>query len=303
MNEKADYLMAVLQRTDPRFVRSFLPNLDEAINTAVETHPDDSLALQTAAIYFYSTERNEQAEVYFRKNTEVYPDSYGAAADYVEFLMYTDMWEELSREGRKAYERFPYETAFLEMASVGDYNLGDYAKVLEVCGKVLEVAPRDSSKTLRAWSTMGDVYHELGDSKKSFKAYEKALKVNPDYAYVLNNYAYFLSQEGRKLKKAQDMSYRAVQLEPDNANSLDTYGWILYLRGRLDDAKLQFKRAMIYGGKDSAVILDHYAEVLYAMKEYDLAFIYWNMALQRNDDGDVPGLNEKILERKRKIGK
>ena len=303
MNEKADYLMAVLQRTDPRFVRSFLPNLDEAINTAVETHPDDSLALQTAAIYFYSTERNEQAEVYFRKNTEVYPDSYGAAADYVEFLMYTDMWEELSREGRKAYERFPYETAFLEMASVGDYNLGDYAKVLEVCEKVLEVAPRDSSKTLRAWSTMGDVYHELGDSKKSFKAYEKALKVNPDYAYVLNNYAYFLSQEGRKLKKAQDMSYRAVQLEPDNANSLDTYGWILYLRGRLDDAKLQFKRAMIYGGKDSAVILDHYAEVLYAMKEYDLAFIYWNMALQRNDDGDVPGLNEKILERKRKIGK
>jgi tetratricopeptide (TPR) repeat protein len=94
-----------------------------------------------------------------------------------------------------------------------------------------------------------------------------------------------------------------VQLEPDNANSLDTYGWILYLRGRLDDAKLQFKRAMIYGGKDSAVILDHYAEVLYAMKEYDLAFIYWNMALQRNEDGDVPGLNEKILERKREIGK
>ncbi len=302
IEEKTDYLMAVLQRTDPKFIRSFISNLDEAVTKTVEAHPKDSLALQTAAIYFYSTERNDQAEVYFRENAESYPESYGAAADYVEFLMYADRWEELSREGRKAYERFPYETAFLEMASVGDYNLGNHDKVLEICEKVLEVAPRDSSKTLRAWSTIGDVYHELGDSKKAFKAYEKALKVNPGYAYVLNNYAYFLGIEGRKLKKAEDMSYRAVQAEPDNANSLDTYGWILYLRGKLDEAKLQFKKAMIYGGKDSAVILDHYAEVLYALKEYDMAFIYWNMALQKND-GDIPALRQKILERKREIGK
>ena len=302
IDDKADYLMAVLKRTDPKFIRSFLSNLDEAVIKTVEAHPKDSLALQTAAIYFYSTERNEQAEVYFKENTEIYPESYGAAADYVEFLMYAENWSELSNQGRKAYERFPYETWFLEAASVGDYNLGEYGKVLEVCEEVLEVAPRDSSKTLRAWSTMGDVYHKLGDDKKAFKAYEKALKVNPDYAYVLNNYAYFLCIEGRKLKKAEDMSYRAVQAEPDNANSLDTYGWILYLRGKLDDAKLQFKKAMLYGGKESAVILDHYAEVLYALKEYDVAFIYWNMALQKND-GDVPGLKEKILERKREIGK
>ena len=302
MSEKADYLMAVLQRTDPKFIRSFLSNLDAVVSKAVETHPKDSVALQTAAIYFYSTERNEQAEVYFKENAETYPESFGAAADYVEFLMYAENWRVLSREGRKAYERFPNETTFLEMASVGDYNLGEYGRVLEVCEEVLEVAPRDSSKTLRAWSTMGDVYHKLGDNKKAYKAYEKALKVNPDYSYVLNNYAYFLSQDGCKLKKAQDMSCRAVQLDPDNANTLDTYGWILYLRGKLDEAKLQFKKAMIYGGKDSAVILDHYAEVLYALKEYDMAFIYWNMALQKND-GDVPGLKEKILERKREVGK
>lgn len=300
--EKTDYLMAVLKRTGSSFVRSFLPNLDEAIARTVEAHPGDSLVLQTAAMYFYSTERDDMAEVYFRENAQTYPESFGAAADYVEFLMYADKWEELSREGRRAYERFPYETAFLEMASVGDYNLRDYDKVLEICETVIEVAPRDSSKTLRAWSTMGDVYHELGDSKKSFKAYEKALKINPDYAYVLNNYAYFLCIEGRKLKKAEDMSYRAVQAEPDNANSLDTYGWILYMRGKFEEAKIQFKKAMLYGGKESAVILDHYAEVLYALKEYDLAFIYWNMALQ-NNNGDIPGLRDKILERKRKIEK
>lgn len=302
MEAKAEYLMAVLQRTDPKFIRSFRPQLDVAVFKAVEAHPKDSVALQTAAIYFYSTERHDQAKVFFKENTETYPDSFGAAADYVEFLMYSDQWEELSQEGRKAYERFPKETTFLEMASVGDYNLGDYGKVLEICEKVLEVAPADSSKTLRAWSTMGDVYYKLGDSKKAFKAYGKALKVNPDYVYVLNNYAYYLSVEGRKLKKACDMSYKTVIAEPDNATYLDTYAWILHLQGKDDAAKLFFKKAMLYGGKESAVILDHYAEVLYALKEYDVAFIYWNMALQK-DDGDLPGLKEKVLARKKEAGR
>lgn len=302
MEPKADYLMAVLQRTDPKFVRSFRANLDETVMTAVKTHPKDSVALQTAAIYFYSTERHEQAETFFKENVEAYPESFSANADYVEFLMYTDRWEKLSQEGRKAYRRFPKETAFLEMASMGDYNLGDYEKVLEICDEVLRVAPTDSSKTLRAWSTMGDVYHELGESKKAYKAYEKALKVNPDYVYVLNNYAYYLSMEGGSLKKAHAMSQKTVVAEPDNATYLDTYAWILHLQGKDDEAKLYFKKAMLYGGKESAVILDHYAEVLYALKEYDVAFIYWNMALQKND-GKIPGLAEKINQRKKEAGR
>ena len=302
MEAKAEYLMAVLQRTDPKFIRSFRPQLDVAVFKAVEAHPKDSVALQTAAIYFYSTERHDQAKAFFKENADTYLESFGAAAGYVEFLMYADQWEDLSREGRKAYERFPEETAFLEMASVGDYNLGNYDKVLEICEEVLEVAPRDSSKTLRAWSTMGDVYYRLGEAKKAYKAYNKALKVNPDYVYVLNNYAYYLSMEGRKLRKAHDMSRKTVVAEPDNSTYLDTYGWILYLQGKPDEAKVQFKKAMLYGGKESAVILDHYADVLYALKEYDVAFIYWNMALQKND-GDIPDLAEKIKERRRAAGR
>ena len=56
------------------------------------------------------------------------------------------------------------------------------------------------------------------------------------------------------------------------------------------------------GGKDSAVILDHYAEVLYALKEYDLAFVYWNLALQKEDD-QLPGLKEKVESRRKEAGK
>ena len=299
---KSDYLMAVVQRTDPKFISSFMPQLDSVMDKALQVHPKDSMLLQTAAVYYYSTDRKDKAKEHFKANMEYWPDSFSAAANYVEFLMYAEQWEDLSAEGRAAFGKFPQETAFLEMASVGDYNLKAYDKVLDICTKVLEVAPNDSSKTLRAWSTMGDIYHQLGDDKKAYKAYDKALKINPDYIYVLNNYAYYLSVEGKNLKKAYTMSKKTIEAEPDNATYLDTFGWILYLQGKPLEAKPFFKHAMLYGGKDSVVIMDHYAEVLYALKEYDLAMVYWNMALKKND-GDVPDLEERVRERKQSMKK
>ena len=150
---------------------------------------------------------------------------------------------------------------------------------------------------------MGDIYHRLGNAKKAYKAYDKALKVNPDYVYVLNNYAYYLSMEGKNLKKAQNMSRKTIEKEPDNATYLDTYGWILYLQGKASEAKTHFKHAMLYGGKESVVILDHYAEVLYALKEYDMAFVYWNLAKQKNKGNEIPDLNQKIDERRKAINR
>lgn len=299
---KSDYLMAVVQRTDPKFINSFLPRLDSVMNKAVAMHPKDSMMLQTAAVYYYSTDRKNLAGRHFKANVDAWPESFNANASYVEFLMYAEMWEELSEAGREAFEKFPEEPAFLEMASTGDYNLKEYDKVLDICFKVLETAPNDSSTTLRTWSTMGDIYYKLGDNKKAYKAYDKALKINPDYIYVLNNYAYYLSVEGKKLKKAYAMSKKTIEAEPDNATYLDTFGWILYLQGKPLEAKPFFKHAMLYGGKDSVVIMDHYAEVLYALKEYDLAMVYWNLAMQKND-GDIPDLEEKVKQRKESMKK
>ena len=299
---KSDYLMAIVQRTDPKFLKSFMPQMDKVMETMTEKYPRDSTVLQMAGVYYWTTERRDISKKHFRQNVENNPGSIMATADFVEFLMYAEDWKALSEEGRRAFERFPDETTFLEMASVGDYNLQEFDKVLEICDKVLEVALNDSSKTLRAWSTIGDIWHQKGDSKKSYKAYEKALKINPDYIYVLNNYAYYLSQEGKKLKKAYAMSKKTVEAEPDNSTYLDTFGWILYLQGKPLEAKPFFKHAMLYGGKESPVVMDHYAEVLYALKEYDLAFLYWNMALQKNN-GDIPDLEEKVAARKAAAGK
>lgn len=299
---KADYLKSLFQRSDPMFLKTFSTQLDSMMTGCLDLYPRDSSMLMTAGIYYYGTGRADEAKSMFRKNMDLYPESLSAAANYSELLMYTHEWKELSSEGRRAFGQFPSEPAFLEMASLADYNLGDYRKVLGICDTVLRMCAGDSLRTLNAYTTMGDMYHQLGDSKKAYKAYDAALKINPSYVPVLNNYAYFLSMEGRKLKKAYDMSKVTVEKEPDNPTYLDTFGWILYLQGKPLEAKPFFKHAMLYGGKESAVILDHYAEVLFALKEYDLAFVYWTQAQSRNG-GEIKGLDEKIRQRKAEMNR
>lgn len=299
---KCDYLKAVMQQSDPMFLKTFMSRVDTMVTNAVSAHPKDSVMLLTAGIYYFGTDRESKALEYLKYNMDIYPESLSAAANYVEVLMYGGNWDALAEESENAFRKFPEETAFLEMSSMAYYNKGEYDKVLDNCRTILNVAAGDSLKTLTAYSTMGDMYHQLGENAKAYKAYDSALKINATYAPVLNNYAFYLSMEGRKLKKAAAMSKITVDQEPDNPTYLDTYAWILYLQGKPEEAKPLFKHAMLYGGKDSVVILDHYAEVLYALKEYDLAMVYWTQASMKNNN-EIPGLDQRIKKRKAAINK
>ena len=191
----------------------------------------------------------------------------------------------------------------MEYLNLANYNLKDYDAIINNC-RYLLVRSKDNSEIMKSsWAQIGDMYHLKGDTKAAYKAYNKALKIDPSYAPVLNNYAFYLSEEGKQLKKAYTMSKKTVEAEPDNATYLDTFGWILHLQGKDLEAKPFFKHAMLYGGKDSAVILDHYAEVLYSLKEYDLAQVYWNQAKAKNADGEIPDLEKRVEARLKAIGR
>lgn len=241
---KIQYLTSLIQRMDPDFREKNMPRVDSLIRECVRQ----------------------------------YPDNYDVRVFYIQFLNFLEDWPVLAQQAEECFGLFPKETAFLEMKSLAYYKLQDYPNLLAESERLLLAAPDDTSSVLSALATIGDTYHMLGDRKKAYAAYDKALKLDPRYVPVLNNYAYYLSEEGKKLKKAYEMSKITVEAEPDNATYLDTFGWILFLQGKAVEAKPFFKHAMLYGGKDSAVILEHYAAVLRALHEDELAKVYEGMA-------------------------
>ena len=281
---KADYLQAVLRHTDRRFQQSFLPQIDSTVGTALSVHPSDTIMLQTAGAWYAYSGRPEKAAEFFRRNMELAPESIPAVATYVQLQASLENWDEVIRVTEDSYKRFPQETAFLEMQNSAYYYKEDYKAVIRNCERMLAITPADSARTLSALSMMGDMYWQTGDKKNAFKTYEKALKVNPDYAPVLNNYAWYLSQEGTRLNLAYKMSKKTIEQEPDNVTYLDTFGWILHLQGKDLEAKTFFKHAMLYGGKENHTALLHYARILEVLGEADLAKYYRDLAAKLPQD-------------------
>ena len=299
---KAMYIDNVTRSLDPKFISSHRADYDSLLTETLRIHPADSTVLVSAGAYYFRTDRKQEAKELFVKNSDLYPGSISAAAMASDLLYRMEDWEGLKERASKGAELFPEEGAFLEYNTVALYNLKDYEGVIRLEKTILERFPNDTSMVLRAWSTIGDMEYQLGNEKAAFKAYDKALKINKDYTPVLNNYAWYLSKGGKKLKKAEQMSRRTIELEPDNATFLDTFGWILHLQGKDLEAKPFFKHGMLYGGKENTVMLCHYAEVLYKLGEYDLAKVYWDMAIKRNN-GEVLNLEEKVKEKLEKVGK
>ena len=299
---KSMYIRNLTRSIDPKLLQLHQKEFDTVIEEAAEVHPADSTLLTAVAAYYYTTGRAENAGKWFREAADRYPESLSHTVTYLQYLGVQEQWESLRDRSLDAFNRF-HELAFLDYANQANYQLQDYDAIIGNCQFLLTNYPKDKDLCLGAYSMKGDAYYAKGDQKSAFKAYEQALKINPSYAPVLNNYAYYLSLNGKNLKKAYTMSKKTVEAEPDNATYLDTFAWILHMQGKDLEAKPFFKHAMLYGGKDSPVMLDHYAEVLYNLGEYDLARSYWNQAKNKNQKGEVPDLNERVKARLEAIDK
>lgn len=300
---KAEYLKALGSRIDGKFYRAYGRELDNMYAAALSAHPADSSVNTSVGLYYLSTERIELADSCFRRNAVNYPGDLGVRASYCSFLYAVGKWEELREEAGLCVEQFPDEPGLYDYMAVACYQLEDWDGLQASHDAIIAHPAATDENRVAAYTGKGDCYHLTGEFRKAYKCYEKALSIDPDYAVALNNYAYYLSEEGRKMRKAASMSLKAVEAEPDNPTYLDTYGWILHLMGRNNEAKGHFKHAMLYGGKESLVILDHYAEVLYSLGEHDLAFMYWNQLLQKDWKKDIPDLEERVAKRRAAAGR
>ena len=262
----------------PQFVRTFAEEFDQIMLDLHAAHPTDSTINGLIGGYDYRTGRPHLAIEIMRQNMEQHPANPDAALQYLILFYYQQSWRALADQAGAAVSRFPANPDIIQMRAIANTQLKAYDAALEDYEAILRLNPKDTTVIKVTCSSIGDLYHLMGDSKKSYKYYERALKIDPEYNPVLNNYAYYLSMEGKNLRKAKEMSRKTIVSEPDNPTYLDTYAWILHLLGEDIEAKAIFKHAMLYGGKESRTIMEHYATVLEKLGEKDLANIYFKQA-------------------------
>lgn len=297
---KTEYLKQVFQV--PNFVQRFRTQIDSIMLGIEEVHPTDTTSNTFLAAWWGQGGDNEKCKRILKRNYELYPEKYSTLFQYVVAIYQLEEWENLEVATTQALEKYPGDADFTQMRGIARFQQKKTREAIESYREMekIALAKRDTNLLVTSYSVLGDLHFVLKDSKSAFAYYKKALKIKPDENGVLNNYAYYLSLDGKNLKLAYQMSRKTIESEPDNPTYLDTFGWILFLMDKPLEAKAQFKHAMLYGGTESAAILDHYAEVLFKLGEHDLAFIYWNQAKQLDS---TLGIEEKIKERKAQLKK
>ncbi|MBP3788311.1 MAG: tetratricopeptide repeat protein [Prevotella sp.] len=192
----------------------------------------------------------------------------------------------------------PDEMAFYYYQGMAFYRQDDYDHALEAFQNGISVITEESNPAIVSdfYAVMGDLLHQKGRQREAFEAYDSCLQWKPDNIGCLNNYAYYLSELGVQLDKAERMSSLAIKAEPENGTYLDTYAWILFMQKRYEEALVYINKAVASDSLHSSVILEHAGDINAMNGHIDEAVNLWQEALKGDPDNKI--LNRKIRRKK-----
>jgi len=160
----------------------------------------------------------------------------------------------------RAARLFPMHTLPLYLQALYEVKHERYAEALPHLQKAEKWGFSKGYLEAESYGLMAEAYYRTGQYDKAWRCFERCLELRPDDWGTLNNYAYYLSEQGKDLEKALTMSQRTIEAEPDNANSLDTYAWLLHLLGR-DAEGLPYMRKAVKLDPKSETLQQHLREM------------------------------------------
>ncbi|MDR1985234.1 MAG: tetratricopeptide repeat protein [Prevotellaceae bacterium] len=290
LSDKIEYFTPVLQLWQQ--IR-YHDSIEKMFNLLAENHASEWIFKHFYSSFLSQTERQTQAMNIIDEELQQNKKNNSAWSMKIALLYYAGNLENvLSAIDTALVYSNERQDLFLQKASVL-YELKRYHEAIAILENILN-PNRNAKNTNDMLAFLGDLYHAVGDKKSAYKMYERVLAIDTANVGVLNNYAYYLSEDNKNLKRALEMSKKAIDAEPENATFLDTYAWILHKLGRDNDAQPVFRKAMVFGGRENAVLLDHYGDVLFELNEYDKAILYWEDSLSKKDVTNVDIIRKKI---------
>lgn len=231
-----------------------------------------------------------------RQVIDINPENIEARLQLIDLMWRDSIDANVIKECEKAIDYVPEAPSlyyFLGLAKyINNDNEGALAALQKGATFIDDQTPADQAS--RMYSIMGDILHGMDKAEEAYVAYDRCLEYNPEEISCLNNYAYYLSEEGKELKKAEQMSYKTIKAEPENGTYLDTYAWILYKQERYEEAKIYIDQVMIVDSASlSATIYDHAGDIYVKTGKKQEALDFWQKALDFNPE-DAAEIRKKI---------
>ncbi|MFN7931466.1 MAG: TonB family protein [Blastocatellia bacterium] len=157
------------------------------------------------------------------------------------------------------------------------YKLRRFAETIDAYRRVLEVDP-NYQQAATVLTRIAYCYAELKNHTEAKKAFEQALKVNPNDFMALNNYGYYLLEQDEPLDKVLEVLKRAESRNSTDPHLLDSLAWAYFKLGSLDEAEKYIRKSLNYGG-NSAEIYNHLGDIHKKRGREEEARAAWEKAL------------------------
>lgn len=283
LSSKIAIVESVTSKRD--FYRKNFLLIEPIITRLYQLHPENSSVTDLYISHLIAGNRVEEALLLLKGRLDPVKPDEQELGRIISIEQHLGRLDSVAVYADLGIHHYPTTEDFWNLKAWLQMRKNDNRGAIQTLRAALEYA-KDSKAKSSLWGNIGDQYHELGETKKSYSAYYKALSFNPQNAMVLNNFAYHLSVTGKSLKQALQMAQKATTLSPNNATYLDTLAWVYYKLERYDEAKKVMQQAMSFDTDNSAELALHYGDILDALGSTFLAQTYWRKALERGADAE-----------------
>ena len=259
----------------------------------IEAYPEEKSGYIIVATYHIFKNNLNEANALYRKALECDSTDYTAWQNLVISDFETKNYDDMTQHSIAALQYYPNQSIFYWYAGVGNIMAEKNAEAIAYMEKGRRFST-DDHVTADFNNHLGNLYYATGDKGKAYDAYDRVLAYDPDNVLVLNNYAYYLSLDGKDLDKALQMAQHAVKLSPNVDTYNDTYAWVLYKLGRYQEAEEALRKVIAQRKALSGIYYEHYGDILFKLGVPDEALNYWKGAK------DAGGASDEIDEKIRK---
>ncbi|MCB0379695.1 MAG: tetratricopeptide repeat protein [Flavobacteriales bacterium] len=261
----------------------------------IATHPKDAKSYTIYADFLYRDKKNDGAKENYLKAIELDSSKFAIWSQVVFIESEMQDFDGMLIHSKMALELFPNQALFYFFYGVANIQKQKFQEAVDYLTIGKDFVVKNPPLLSQFYANLGDSYYRLKDHKNSDKYYEKALEIEPNNIYVLNNYSYYLSLRNENLERAEKLSAKANEIEPNQPNYEDTYAWILYKQGKYIAAKEWLEKALENGGKSNAVIVEHLGDVHAKLGNIDKALELWNQAKTLGETSEF--IDKKIADK------
>lgn len=261
---------------------------ESVVELFIEHEPEYAGSHALASDFYLSQNNNRKALLSLEKTTELRPDNEEAWLQRLQLLLQEGRFDEVVSAGKKADEHIP-QNPFVQYYIGSAYQqMGSNKQAIPYLEQATELPARKFVKSI-FYGALGDSYSAMDNWDNAFSAYEESIKLDPNNATALNNYAYYLSLKGDQLDKAEEMAKKAINLAENDSNAtdasrasyFDTLGWIYYKKEDYETARQYIQRSLDLGST-SAEVMEHMGDVMDKLNRPNKAREWWQKALKQD---------------------